>query len=424
MKPIHAALAAVTIAATLATGTAALSEPNDLPSWQQGENRIGNRVFNDLNGNGIADPDEPGIANVTVTLDKDYAEAGANEPNWVTIASGASSDGGWWSYDHLNDGCYRIGVIPPDGAHPTWETPTLQQWFDHDNNDIDPLTNHSRRFCLDATTRNDSHYRWKIGLTLPTDHAYTQIAAGYDRTCGLLADHRVACWGSGRGDLSGLDSEVPAIVPGITNASAIAVGSGHACAVLADGTVRCWGHNEDGELGDGTNNNSATPVKVTGITNATAATVGAYYSCAVLTDGTISCWGHNREGNLGDGTTNHSTTPVKVAGIINATAITATYGHTCAVLADGTATCWGANWFGQLGNGGDRASYVPVEVAGITNATAAATAGTYHSCALLEDGTATCWGHNGFGALGNGTRANSATPVPVSRAIRAGYPPI
>ena len=113
MKPIHAALAAVTIAATLATGTAALSEPNDLPSWQQGENRIGNRVFNDLNGNGIADPDEPGIANVTVTLDKDYAEAGANEPNWVTIASGASSDGGWWSYDHLNDGCYRIGVIPP-----------------------------------------------------------------------------------------------------------------------------------------------------------------------------------------------------------------------------------------------------------------------------------------------------------------------
>lgn len=517
MKPIHAALAAVTIAATLATGTAALSEPNDLPSWQHGENRIGNRVFNDLNGNGIADPDEPGIANVTVILDKDYAEAGANEPNWVTIASGASSDGGWWSYDHLNDGCYRIGVIPPDGAHPTWETPTLQQWFDHDNNDIDPLTNHSRRFCLDATTRNDSHYRWKIGLTLPTDHAYTQIAAGVLQTCGVQTDRRVACWGT---NVVFPFPEVPAVIPGITNATSVTAGLQHACAVLTDGTVKCWGKNDRGELGDDTTSPSATPVAVKRLGGVKALSAGSSHTCALLINATVRCWGLNEYGQLGDGELGEETQPVQVAGVTNAIAVSAGYSHTCAVLADGTVRCWGRGDFGQLGDGeralrtrtpvpvtnmttaigvavgyshtcavladgtvrcwgrGDRGELgypdngptTPVQATGVTNAVGVS-AGEAFTCALLGDGTAKCWGTNGYGQLGgaslqpgpftvfgltggasistgvnhtcvllaDGTvtcwgKADSGQlgdgytfadrPVPVSRAIRAGYPPI
>jgi len=45
----------------------------------------------------------------------------------------------------------------------------------------------------------------------------------------------------------------------------------------------------------------------------------------------------------------------------------------------------------------------PIEVPGLTGAVALA-AGHQHTCALLDDGTARCWGDNG--------RASSATAPP------------
>src|SRR3546814_12774433 len=59
--------------------------------------------------------------------------------------------------------------------------------------------------------------------------------------------------------------------------------------------------------------------------------------------------------------------------------------HTCAVLGDSTAQCWGYNHSGQLGNGGNDDSNAPVTVSGLTGATGIA-AGAYHTCALLVDG--------------------------------------
>lgn len=44
--------------------------------------------------------------------------------------------------------------------------------------------------------------------------------------------------------------------------------------------------------------------------------------------------------------------------------------------------------------------------------------GRFHNCGVALDDRAYCWGNNRQGALGNGTKANSETPVPVSGGLR------
>lgn len=88
--------------------------------------------------------------------------------------------------------------------------------------------------------------------------------------------------------------------------------------------------------------------------------------------------------------------------------------HTCAVLKDSTAWCWGFNSLGQLGNGtSGNYSTTPVQVSSLTGVTKISLGGL-HTCALKSDGTVWCWGYGGDGQLGNGAVANSSTPVQVS----------
>ncbi len=89
--------------------------------------------------------------------------------------------------------------------------------------------------------------------------------------------------------------------------------------------------------------------------------------------------------------------------------------HTCASLSDGSAKCWGDNFYGQLGvgtklNGPDKNPY-PIAVSGLSDVKKVVTSSS-HSCALLNNGTARCWGSNSSGQLhytaGSG---NQLTPV-------------
>jgi len=142
---------------------------------------------------------------------------------------------------------------------------------------------------------------------------------------------------------------------------------------------------------------------------------GARHTCAVLADGSVSCWGYNAKGQLGNGLTANSALPVSVIDLPGpARTISAGASHTCAILVDKSAYCWGANEHGQLGNGTQTAWTRPVKVSNLDQGVSSISAGTDNTCAVATDGAAKCWGDNGLAALGTGSFASSTTPVQVS----------
>lgn len=246
----------------------------------------------------------------------------------------------------------------------------------------------------------------------------TRLSAADGHTCATSASGTVTCWGDNHdGELghgSGPATSTPVAVTGLTSATAVSTGAQNSCARRASGSVECWGNNSFGQLGNGSSViQSTVPVVVTGITDATTVEVGDFYACAVLAGGTVKCWGNNGEGELGNGGTPiTSSTPVSVTGITDAVAVSAGYRHACALRSTGAVSCWGDNPYGQLGNGTIASSSTPVPVSGLTDAVAIST-GVVHSCALRVGGTVMCWGNNGSGQLGNGTFVSSSTPTPV-----------
>ncbi len=152
---------------------------------------------------------------------------------------------------------------------------------------------------------------------------------------------------------------------------------------------------------------------------------GAFHTCALLTGGSVKCWGRNDFGQLGIGEREHrGDNPNEMASYLPqvslgkdryATALTAGAFHTCALLDDGSVKCWGLNGIGQLGLGytktrGDELNEMgddlPTVDVGTGMSVVAIAAGAYHTCALLSDKASVmsvkCWGANASGQLGMG----------------------
>ena len=89
--------------------------------------------------------------------------------------------------------------------------------------------------------------------------------------------------------------------------------------------------------------------------------------------------------------------------------------HYCAILDDGSVSCWGRNNNGQLGDGTNSNRNSPVSVNLGTNKTAVSISSSNDfSCALLNTGEVSCWGDNSYGILADGTTSNSNSPVIVN----------
>jgi alpha-tubulin suppressor-like RCC1 family protein len=107
-------------------------------------------------------------------------------------------------------------------------------------------------------------------------------------------------------------------------------------------------------------------------------------------------------------------TPVQALGLTAVAAADAGSYHTLALINDGTLWACGFNFFGELGDGTTTDRAIAVPVLGMSSVVATG-ASYYHTVAIVNDGTVWAWGHNFDYQLGDGTTTDSPTPVQVIR---------
>ncbi|PXY87130.1 chromosome condensation regulator RCC1 [Bifidobacterium asteroides] len=298
---------------------------------------------------------------------------------------------------------------------------------------------------------------------LPADFTYLQVSAGYWHSLALGSDGNVYAWGwniNGQlGDGTTTERHAPVRVktpdrktypdlPADFTYLQVSAGTYHSLALGSDGNAYAWGWNNYGQLGDGTSSYRNAPVRVKTPDRKTypdlpadftylQVSAGYDQSLAVGSDGNAYAWGWNNYGQLGDGTSSNRNAPVRVKTPDRSTypdlpadftylQVSAGGLHSLAVGSDGNAWAWGYNGDGQLGNntssGTSGVNPVPVRVRDPANPTdksqglkaTQVSAGYQHSLAVGSDGNAWAWGLNQCGQLGDGTRDNKLTPVPVS----------
>jgi len=152
----------------------------------------------------------------------------------------------------------------------------------------------------------------------------------------------------------------------------------------------------------------------------TTLSAGNSHSCAIIDNGSIACWGRGSDGQLGDGTIANRWTPTLTnsQGLDRtATAIAAGGAHTCAILDNGLVSCWGHSGGsdGRLGNGDTSDKTSPTLTSSFGNGRTAIeiSAGAGHTCVILDNFSVSCWGNNDYGQIGDGTTNSRLTPTPV-----------
>lgn len=151
--------------------------------------------------------------------------------------------------------------------------------------------------------------------------------------------------------------------------------------------------------------------------------LGSSYKCSILKDALrgrfVKCWGGNEYGQLGQGDVRsrgqYTTVPVDLGVGREPSYLVGGIHHTCALLDNAQAKCWGANYRGQLGQGDmDNRGDAPGEMGnslkpiafGKGRSVVELAGGDYHTCARLDNGSVKCWGGNDKGQLGyNGVEA-------------------
>lgn len=291
----------------------------------------------------------------------------------------------------------------------------------------------------------------------PDDDCLLQVATGVEFSCAVKTDGSVWCWGAddhgqlGDGGPIGEAHEVPVKValPQGVQATNVGCGEAHACALSGDGRVFCWGGGDSLQLGlgsaDASDHGAPVEVPFPGSTSVlTELSVGAAHNCALDEQRVVWCWGENGHEECGqrldlrcpgvaEASSNCENVPVPTpiaAADFAATRLVSGDEFTCAVDGLNELWCWGDNSLAELGQAADvtgganprqtpvpqktgQGSFLTIDSSGGVPFVAA---GDEHAC-VIAGGSVLCWGSNGSGQLGAGSRsARESTPQLVENA--------
>ena len=364
--------------------------------------RIGDFVWQDTNGNGVQDGDEPGIDGVSMSL----LDTSGNTVATTTTGVGPGGQHGYYQFTGLLAGSYAVvvGAGVPFGFTATTATVGADRSIDSNEHPYASVTlstgsasdqtidfgyvppgeemtvigwglnmygqagppkdlisisagrYHSLGLRSGGTVAGWGYDYYGQATPPSTLSGVVAVAAGGYHSVALKSDGTVVSWGNG-------DANQKNIPAGLSGVTAISAGFNHTLALKSDGTLVGWGWNQYGE--------ATSPA---GLTNVAAVAAGSCFSLALKKDGTVIGWGLNDYG---------AATPP--AGLTNVTAIAAGGDHSLALKSDGTVVGWGNNIYDQA-----------TPPADLTNVVAIA-AGGAHSLALKSDGTVVAWGWNDDG---------------------------
>ncbi|MCO4748026.1 MAG: hypothetical protein KC912_24750 [Proteobacteria bacterium] len=231
---------------------------------------------------------------------------------------------------------------------------------------------------------------------------------------GLQEDGSLWQWGRRLGNLN--ESNLVPIRLGTQTYQQISTNGGHGCGIADDDTLWCWGWDFNRELGLPVAGDVTEPTQV-GTDTWLQISAGNGHTCGVRTDGTISCWGQNLAyqcGSTDSGPLTAKTVIVDPEASEGGWAeVSAGNNNTCAINNAGSAYCWGNGKYHLFGTGVETDHATPQPIDGGPYESIKVT--WAHACARSTDtaGELMCWGHNPYGAFGDGRRVKHYTPVRV-----------
>lgn len=267
----------------------------------------------------------------------------------------------------------------------------------------------------------------------------SRVAVGEEHLCYVDRNKAIRCQGYYYGGQTGIgDSSSGSYYTGRPVDTSLVTGSGEfvkasgasysSCALSKEGQLYCWGDNYEDELGIGAGIIEVllpTPALMTNVTGEARFidfALAHESMCAISAAGDLYCAGRALSAAAGVLTKVDWTSLGPAARVVQ---VSVGYDFACGLTEYGRIFCWGMNDQGQLGDGSNADSATPV----LPDWSALSSepkfihlaSGENHTCGVTVEGVIYCWGSNSYGQLGDGTKDNRSTPVQVDDAMLTGF---
>ncbi|MFO0587122.1 MAG: hypothetical protein U0441_06280 [Polyangiaceae bacterium] len=210
---------------------------------------------------------------------------------------------------------------------------------------------------------------------------------------------------------------------GLTDVSSVAIDSSAVCGVKKSGKVGCVGLSyRSFEKKDPIKPTGM--IEVPGLTDATAIAGDGGDMCVLRKTSEVTCFSSYRVPPPVDPKApvpkdkkdKDKPLPIElrpVKGLADVASVVMGSGTRCALLKNGTVSCWGSNTFGQLGTGDYGYSWEPTAVAGLSDVASVAV-GVGQVCAIKKGGDVLCWGQNTSDQAGQSAPPFAYSPMSVN----------